>query len=92
MIDIDCKEASRLYSESMHHPLPLLKFIALKLHLMICDLCRKYVRQLKFLRRSTRLLLSAEAENGADHSRFKLSDKAKRRLKLRLRQAANARA
>jgi hypothetical protein len=72
-LNLNCREASRIQSEAMDHPLPLGKRIGLRLHLWICRWCRRYGRQLKFLREAAQhqdktveakssSLLSAEAK------------------------------
>jgi hypothetical protein len=46
----NCKEAVRLQSEAMDRPLPFGRKIGLRLHLLICKWCRRYGRQIAFLR------------------------------------------
>jgi hypothetical protein len=41
-----CLESARLLSERRDHPLPLAKRIGLRLHLLLCALCRTYQKQL----------------------------------------------
>jgi hypothetical protein len=45
-----CREATRLQSEAMDHPLSLQKRIGLRIHLFLCRWCRRYGRQIGFLR------------------------------------------
>ena len=45
-----CREATRLQSEAMDRPLPLRKRIGLKIHLVLCRWCRRYGKQIGFLR------------------------------------------
>lgn len=49
-----CKEAVKLASYSMEHRLPLTRAIQLRLHMLICDLCKRYLLQLRFLRLAMR--------------------------------------
>jgi hypothetical protein len=42
-----CLESARLLSERRDHPLPLAKRIGLRLHLLICSLCRTYRKQIE---------------------------------------------
>ena len=51
---ISCREATRLLSQSMEHPLPLSTRVALKFHLFICRFCRRFGRDLRLLRRAFR--------------------------------------
>ena len=46
----NCKEAIRLQSESLDHPLPPLRRIGLRIHLALCVWCSRYGKQIKFLR------------------------------------------
>ncbi len=47
---LDCKHATRLASQAMDCPLPWRQRIALRLHLLMCDACTQFVRQLHLLR------------------------------------------
>ena len=49
---LDCKHAARLLSQSMDRELPLGERLRLRLHLLICDACSNFGRQLKLLRRA----------------------------------------
>ena len=42
-----CLESARLLSERHDHPLPLGKRIGLRVHLLICSLCRTYQKQIE---------------------------------------------
>jgi predicted anti-sigma-YlaC factor YlaD len=44
-----CLESARLLSERRDHPLPRGKRIGLRLHLLICSLCRAYQKQIEAL-------------------------------------------
>jgi hypothetical protein len=41
-LTLDCRQASRVQSEMLDHPLPLAKRLGLRLHLLICMWCRRY--------------------------------------------------
>ena len=45
-----CKEASRLQSQALDYPLRLRKSIGLRIHLLLCKWCRRYGKQIGFLR------------------------------------------
>lgn len=45
-----CREATRLQSEAMDRPLRLRQRIGLRIHLILCRWCRRYGRQIGFLR------------------------------------------
>ena len=47
-----CEEATRIASRLLDEPVPLGQRVRLRLHLAICKWCRRYVRQIAFLRRA----------------------------------------
>ncbi len=47
---LSCKEAAGLLSESLDRKLPLGQRIALRMHLLFCRFCRRFSRQVLFLR------------------------------------------
>ena len=49
-----CREAIRLQSEALDRPLPLHSRLGLRLHLLVCAWCRRYGKQIRFLRRAAR--------------------------------------
>lgn len=49
-----CREAVRLASEALDHPLTLRRRIELRVHLAMCDACRSYRRQVGALDRLVR--------------------------------------
>ena len=75
---ITCKDLSRLASEAMDRDLNLWERISIKMHLWVCETCRRYVQHLKFLRRAA----SQAGEVAAPPSA--LSDAAKERMKKAL--------
>ncbi|HYE37357.1 hypothetical protein [Methylocaldum sp.] len=74
---LSCKEASALESKSLDAPLTQRERFGLWLHLRFCRLCRRYVRDLHFLRHAFR----RARENGglADHAG--LSEAARERIR-----------
>ncbi len=52
---LSCKEVSRLASESLDQRLPLGKRIGVRMHLMMCRACARFLRQIKFLRHAGRV-------------------------------------
>ncbi len=46
---LNCREVTQLASESLDRKLSLKERIGLRFHLMMCKLCTRYVRQLKFM-------------------------------------------
>lgn len=47
-----CKVASRRASRAMDEPLPATERMLLRMHLMMCARCTRFVEQLDFLRRA----------------------------------------
>lgn len=45
-----CKEVTRMASDAMERKLSLRQRIDFKLHLLICSLCMRYVKQLEMMR------------------------------------------
>ena len=50
ILTLRCDQASRLISNSQETPLNKAERLALSFHLLICRVCRKYKKQLKFMR------------------------------------------
>lgn len=77
----DCSKASRLQSEALDRKLPILQRIGLRIHLALCKWCRRYGKQIRFLREAAHEHPDALVEP----DRHKLPDDARERLKQRLR-------
>lgn len=50
----NCREASRLQSDALDQSLSLPKRFGLRLHLLVCKWCRRYGKQIRFLRHAAR--------------------------------------
>ena len=48
----NCREASRLQSEALDHPLSRGQRLGLRMHLLLCKWCRRYGKQIRFLRQA----------------------------------------
>jgi len=81
MKKLTCKDASRLISEGHERPLGLRERWGLRLHLWICDNCRRFERQIRLLQRAMHgLARRAEVdESGPD-----LSPEARERIRRAL--------
>jgi hypothetical protein len=53
---LTCREASRLVSQGLDRKLGFGERLALRLHLMICDACTNFKKQVDFLRRAVKQL------------------------------------
>ncbi len=77
-----CKKIFLLISESMDWKLPLYRRLGIKLHLMMCYLCRRYKKQLLFIHSILQTEKKIEEIDSAS-----LSPEARERIKKRLEQA-----
>jgi hypothetical protein len=78
-----CKEVTRMASDRMERKLPLRQWIDFKLHLLICSLCTRYVKQLEMMREISRQHDSQAEMGAAPHAA--LSGNARERMKQALR-------
>lgn len=76
-----CKQASRLQSEALDHRLPILQRVGFRIHLYLCKWCRRYGKQLGFLRNAARY----SSDQFVESSPQKLPAAARERMKQRLR-------
>ena len=79
----DCREASRLQSEALDHPLPPAQRFGLRVHLLLCRWCRRYGKQIRFLRQAAH----GHPDSLAQAIPEELSSEARARLKQSLRQS-----
>jgi len=59
---MNCKEAHRVLCEAQDSKLSLIRRLALRWHLSICDRCSRFRRQLDFLRLAVRRYRDGGAE------------------------------
>ena len=74
-----CQDVAQLASESLDRRLTVFERLTLRLHLFRCDMCTRYVRQLKFLQRAC-----ADADEETLTEAAELADEARERIRLRL--------
>lgn len=72
-----CKDVSRLASDDLERELSFRERWGLRLHLWVCRNCRRFLQQLRFLRRASRQALQEQALPG----RLTLSGEARDRIK-----------
>lgn len=79
---LSCKEVSRLVSDSLDRELTFRQRVGVRLHLMMCGMCRAYEKQVLLLRNIARLYgkKMTEGETSEGH----LSEEAKARIKQKL--------
>jgi len=78
----DCREASRLQSEALDHSLPRGQRFGLRLHLLLCKWCRRYGKQIRFLRQA----VHEHPDEVNDVTPQSLTPEARERLKQALRE------
>lgn len=78
----NCKEVTRLVSESLDHKLPFFQKVGVRIHLLMCKLCPEAKKQMLFIRSAIR---SLTLENSSLESEGSLSQEASDRMKLALR-------
>lgn len=54
---LTCKDATRLVSESQERTLGFRERWALRVHLWMCDNCRRFERQIRLLRKAMRIMV-----------------------------------
>ncbi|HHJ39477.1 MAG: hypothetical protein AXA67_09185 [Methylothermaceae bacteria B42] len=72
---LSCKEATELVSKSMDTQLPWRERLALRLHLALCGMCRKYRMQLRMMQK---VIQKSSAEDWLPP--VHLSEEAKQRI------------
>jgi len=78
---LNCRQVTRLVSQSMDARLPWHQRLAVRFHLLYCVWCRRYATHIQFLRKAARGLVLK------DGSAPKLSEEAKERMQERLEAA-----
>lgn len=78
---LSCKEVSLLISRSYDARLTWRQRLAVRLHLLVCVACRRFVEQMRFLRRAGR----AFAGRQRDSATGSLSAGARERIRRSLR-------
>ncbi|SRR6266567_953224 len=76
----DCKQAARMQSDAVDRKLPFFQWLGLRLHLVLCKWCRRYGKQIRFLRDAAH----EHPEEMAKPLPHKMSDEARERIKRRL--------
>lgn len=61
---ISCREASRLISQARDVRLAWRERLALRLHLLACEMCNRYGRQIEFIGKAASMLDEALARHG----------------------------
>jgi len=62
---LSCKQVSELVSQSLDRQLSLRERLGVRLHLMMCGMCRRYRKQLAFIAKASRQLLGRSSSTSA---------------------------
>lgn len=86
-----CRDITPMFSESLDRKLSVKEKIVMKLHLFTCDACKRYVKQLHFLRDAFRIQTDIAVESAAplNESAPRLSFEARERMKAALKSSIN---
>ena len=76
-----CKDISHLISRSMDQKLPLQVRIGIKFHLMMCNLCLRYKKQLELISKAISKIETAKKDN---YPTAHLPDQIKKEIKKNL--------
>lgn len=68
---LSCQSAAELISQQLDRPLSIREHISLKIHLLICTLCRRYARQINFVHDITLRIKSKTSLSDARRQRIK---------------------
>ncbi len=80
---LKCNEAQELASLWMDQQIPLLKRIRLNIHLLLCDMCRNYVRHILLIRQIARQAI--HKIDFWEDSKIGMTALAKERIKRKLK-------
>ena len=80
---LNCRQVTRLVSQSMDTRLRWYQWLGMRIHLLYCVWCRRYASQIRFLHKASNRL-GAEPEEIPKHT---LSAEAKEKMRARLQEA-----
>jgi len=78
---LSCKHTSRLISEAQERKLNLTERISLRLHVWMCNSCRRFEKQIVFMRK----IMNHEYTHNTHTSNETLPDDAKERIRQTLK-------
>ncbi len=81
---LSCKDTTELLSRAQDERLSFTERMGVRIHLLMCHLCRGYEKQLRFIRKATESL--AQGSSHDDEAATSLSPEARERVKDALRQ------
>jgi len=81
---LNCRQVTRLVSQSMDARLSWYQRLGVRIHLLYCAWCRRYAAQLQFLRKASKEL-TLETDATPSHA---LSNEAREKIRIRLQEAS----
>lgn len=88
ILTLHCEEASVLASRELDEPLGLAERLAVRGHTLVCRSCRRFRRQLQFLRVALNRHAAATLENETGQDQDALSPEARARIERALMRAS----
>lgn len=64
---MNCKQITRLLSDSLEHKLSLKEKIITRMHIVFCAGCRNFGRQMLILREITRMYVKGKGNDAGKH-------------------------
>lgn len=80
---LNCRQVTRLVSQSMDAKLRWYQWLGMRIHLLYCVWCQRYVSQVRFLHKACKQM-GPEPEASPSHT---LSAEAKDKMRARLQEA-----
>jgi len=80
---LNCRQVTRLVSQSMDTKLRWYQWLGMRIHLLYCVWCRRYASQIRFLHKACDQL-APETQASPSHT---LSSEAKEKMRARLQEA-----
>ena len=80
---LNCRQVTRLVSQSMDTKLRWYQWLGMRIHLLYCVWCRRYASQIRFLHKTCNQL-APETQTSPSHT---LSSEAKEKMRTRLQEA-----
>jgi len=77
---LNCKQAIELSSTQLDKPLPWLQRWRLRLHLLLCKSCQRYMQQIRFIQKAAQTL-------DQHYKEILLPDPARKRISKRISQS-----
>lgn len=81
VLNVNCRQASRLISEAMDRELSFMERLGLRLHLMICTACRAWRRQVRLIRLAMRKLDERDSATASTLDQARLTPEARQRIR-----------